>query len=167
MRFPIPKIKGGKPTNIVVERSEQQAKFMGVQEPVLDDDGRPMRRKDGSIITNWTPDSIIDRTENLPSDPHRDNPLKITNDARKAGLDFRLIDPTVPDFKGSKINVAVNEMVRIWQQWRDKRGTQLVFCDLSTPKSSKSTYMYVPNIQEPPTRAAPTPYMDRNIRSVD
>src|SRR5260363_398119 len=47
------------------------------------------------------PGSIIDRMERLPSDPHIDNPLKITNDARKAGLDFRLIDPTAPDFKGS------------------------------------------------------------------
>ncbi|WP_238984957.1 Eco57I restriction-modification methylase domain-containing protein [Candidatus Glomeribacter gigasporarum] len=146
LRFPLPKIKGGKPANIVVDRSEQQAKFMGVQAPVLDDDGIPMRREDGSVILDWAPGSIIDRMERLPSDPHIDNPLKITNDARKAGLDFRLIDPTAPDFKGSKINVAVNEMVRIWQHWRDKRGAQLVFCDLSTPKSSNSAP--VPNIQE-------------------
>lgn len=87
---------------------------------------------------SFTPALTIYRMEHLPSDPCQDNPLKITNDARKAGLDFRLIDPNAPDFEGSKVNVAINEMVRIWQKWRDKRGTQLVFCDLSTPKLSKS-----------------------------
>lgn len=133
-RFPVPKVKGGKPTNIVVDRSPLQARYMGEQAPVLDDEGKPMRRADGSTVTNWTEGSIIHRMENLPKDPSKDNPLKITNDARKAGLDFRLIDPDAPDFEGSKTNVAIEEMVRIYHHWDHKRGTQLVFCDLSTPK---------------------------------
>lgn len=137
-RFPVPKVKGGKPTNIVVERSPMQARYMGEQTPMLDSDGKPMRRADGSTITNWTEGSIIHRMENLPKDPSEDNPLKITNDARKAGLDFRLIDPDAPDFEGSKTNVAIDEMVRIYHAWDHKRGTQLVFCDLSTPKLDRN-----------------------------
>jgi len=136
-RFPVPKIKGGKATNIVVERSPMQARYMGEQVPMLDTKGQVMRREDGSAITNWTEGSIIYRMEHLPRDPSEDNPLKITNDARKAGLDFRLIDPDAPDFPGSKANVAIEEMVRIYDKWSDKRGTQLVFCDLSTPKFDK------------------------------
>ena len=77
--------------------------------------------------------------ENLPPDPRVDNPLKITNDARKAGLDFRLINPDADDFEGSKINVAVERIHKIWQETASERGTQLVFCDLSTPKGSSNT----------------------------
>ena len=134
-RFPVPKIKGGKPQNIVVERSEAQARFMGIQEPKFDDDGKPIMGAGGTQIKDWTPGSIIYRMENLPNDPREDNPLKITNDARKAGLDFRLIDPHAADDPGSKVNTAVDHIHRIWKQWEDEKGTQLVFCDLSTPKS--------------------------------
>ncbi|MBX4378747.1 hypothetical protein K4H02_27200, partial [Mycobacterium tuberculosis] len=69
--------------------------------------------------------------EHLPKDPRLDNPLKITNDARKAGLDFRLIDPGAGDFAGSKVNACVDQAFRIWQDWDDRKGTQLIFCDLS------------------------------------
>lgn len=136
-RFPVPKVAGGRPQNIVVERSPLQARYMGEQEPVLGDDGLPWRREDGSIITKWTEGSIIYRMEHLPSDPSRDNPLKITNDARKAGLDFRLVDADAADFEGSKTNAAVAEMMRLYQKWDHKRGVQLVFCDLSTPKPER------------------------------
>ncbi len=121
-----PNIKGGKPRIIVAERSELQAMYMGLPETVV--------QADGSSRTEWTLGSIIERMENLPKDPREDNPLKITNDARKCGLDYRLIDPTAPDFEGSKINLAANEIVRVWQEWEAEKGTQLVFCDLSTPK---------------------------------
>lgn len=137
-RFPVPKIKGGKPRNIVVERSEDQARYMGVQETVLGDDGKPIMKKDGTPVKQWTPGSIIHRMEHLPKDPSKDNPLKITNDARKAGLDFRLIDPAAPDHDGSKANTVAREVFRIYKEWDDRKGTQLVFCDLSTPKSAKS-----------------------------
>lgn len=133
-RFPVPKVKGGRPQNIVVDRSPLQEQYMGVQEPMLDGEGKPVRREDGSMVTQWTPGSIIHRMENLPTDPSEDNPLKITNDARKAGLDFRLVSPDVPDFEGSKTNAAVNEMMRLYHKWEHKNGVQLVFCDLSTPK---------------------------------
>lgn len=133
-RFPVPKVKGGKPTNVIVPRSALQAKYIGEQQPLLDEEGKPRLRGDGTIIKEWTPGSIIARMENPPKDPRIDNPLKITNDARKAGLDYRLIDPSAPDDPGSKVNVAVENIVRIHKAWEAKKGTQLVFCDLSTPK---------------------------------
>ena len=105
-----PPVTGGKPYNDVAERSPNQAEYMN---------------------------SIIHRMENLPPDPRQDNPLKITNDARKAGLDFRLILPEAEDFAGSKINAAVERIHSIWQDTAADRGTQLVFCDLSTPKGGK------------------------------
>ncbi|MCD5327963.1 helicase-related protein [Chromobacterium piscinae] len=137
-RFPVPKIKGGKPINVIVERSPLQAEYMGIQSKALDDHGNPLMRADGSFFTNWNRGSIIQRMENLPKDPRLDNPLKITNDARKAGLDFRLIEPSAPDFEGSKVNEAVKRIYDIWDSWRERKGTQLVFCDLSTPKNLKS-----------------------------
>lgn len=137
-RFPVPKMKGGKPRNVIVERSPLQSEFMGIQTTQRDSEGLPIVRPDGSYIKGWNEGSIIHRMENLPKDPRLDNPLKITNDARKAGLDFRLIDPASPDFEGSKVNEAANEIYRIWKEWEDKKGTQLVFCDLSTPKGGRS-----------------------------
>ncbi|HHV7525066.1 TPA: DEAD/DEAH box helicase family protein [Burkholderia orbicola] len=143
-RFPVPKIKGGRPQNIIVERSEAQALFMGVQTPVLDDKGEAVLRGDGMPLKNWNSGSIIHRMENLPKDPRVDNPLKITNDARKAGLDFRLIHPHAADDADSKINTAIDNIYRIWEAWKDRKGTQLVFCDLSTPKLSKKAAPIVP-----------------------
>jgi N12 class adenine-specific DNA methylase/predicted RNA methylase len=137
-RFPVPKLKGGKPENVILERSPLQAQYMGVQSPQLDGEGKPMFRADGSPILSWTPGSIIHRMENLPRDPRLDNPLKITNDARKAGLDFRLIDADAPDFAGSKVNAAVDRIFDVYQRWDARKGTQLVFCDLSTPKKPKA-----------------------------
>ncbi len=133
-RFPVPKVKGGRPQNIVVERSEDQAEFMGVQKPVLDVAGNPIVRAEGTTLRNWNEGSIIHRMENLPKDPRLDNPLKITNDARKAGLDFRLIHFNATDHATSKVNTAIEHIFRIWEAWKDRKGTQLVFCDLSTPK---------------------------------
>lgn len=66
------------------------------------------------------------------------NALSLTGLASKAGLDYRLINPTAPDFAGSKINIAVAEMVEVHKQWAADRGTQLVFCDLSVPLSAKA-----------------------------
>lgn len=137
-RFPVPKVAGGKPENVIVERSPEQARYMGIQEPVLDEHGQHVVRVDGSVVKNWNAGSIIWRMENLPKDPSVDNPLKVTNDARKAGLEFRLIDPASADFSGSKVNVAVNRIFAIWEQWNERRGAQIVFCDLSTPKAKKA-----------------------------
>lgn len=123
-RFPIPRIAGGKPENIVVPRSPEQAMYMGLQD-----------RETGS----WTPGSIIDRMENLPDDPREDNPLNITTDARKCGLDFRLVNPESEDFGESKVNECVRRAVGIYQEHDDVSGAQLIFCDLSTPKAKRSS----------------------------
>ena len=72
-------------------------------------------------------------------DPSKDNMLKITSDGRKLGLDQRLIDPMLPDHPGSKVNVCVDNIFRIWQEGQSDKLTQLVFCDLSTPKTNASS----------------------------
>ena len=72
-------------------------------------------------------------------DPRVDNMLKITSDGRKLGLDQRLINPLLPDDPGSKVNACINNIFRIWQDGTDERLTQLVFCDISTPKGMERT----------------------------
>lgn len=75
-------------------------------------------------------------------DPSVDNMLKITNDGRKLALDQRMISPMLPDFEGSKINACVNNIYQIWEENADKKSAQLVFCDLSTPKSDAEFSVY-------------------------
>lgn len=72
-------------------------------------------------------------------DPRVDNMLKITSDGRKLGLDQRLINPLLPDDPSSKVNACINNIFRIWQDGADDRLTQLVFCDISTPKGMERT----------------------------
>ncbi len=67
-------------------------------------------------------------------DPSNDNMLKITSDGRKLGLDQRIINPDLPDDPSSKVNRCVDNIFRIWQDGQADKLTQLVFCDLSTPK---------------------------------
>ena len=105
-----PKVKGGKPQVKIAPRSMFQEAFMG---------------------------EIEYRFANMPEDPREDNPLMATNDARKAGLDMRLVYDELPDDPDSKINLSIKEMMRIYHHWADDKGTQLVFCDLSTPKKSQ------------------------------
>ena len=71
-----------------------------------------------------------------------DNMLKVTNDGRKLALDQRMIDPLLPDEDGSKVNACVGEVYRIWSETADQKSTQLLFCDLSTPKSDGSFNVY-------------------------
>ena len=68
-------------------------------------------------------------------DPREDNMLVITNDGRKIGLDQRLIDSSFPDEEGSKVNLCVNNVYDIYQKNSDKKSTQCIFCDMSTPKA--------------------------------
>ena len=68
-------------------------------------------------------------------DPRRDNMLKITSDGRKLGLDQRIINPMLPDDPSSKVNRCVDNILRIWKEGTADRLTQLVFCDISTPKA--------------------------------
>ena len=65
--------------------------------------------------------------------PYEDNMLNITNDGRKLALDQRLINPSLPDFEGSKVNACISNIYDIWKDTAAQRSTQLVFCDLSTP----------------------------------
>ena len=67
-------------------------------------------------------------------DPSEDNMLKITSDGRKIGLDQRLMNPLLPDDPNSKLNACVANVLRIWEEGKEQRLTQLLFCDLSTPK---------------------------------
>lgn len=112
-KLPLPKVKGGKPQNIVVDRSPDQAKYI---------------------------ESLVKRSENLPKRPIKggDNMLKIMSDARKAALDMRLIDPMAPDYKGSKVNCAADNITRLYKKWNAQKGTQLVFIDLSTPGKART-----------------------------
>ena len=66
--------------------------------------------------------------------PNEDNMLKITSDGRKLGLDQRVINPDLPDDPSSKVNMCVNNIYRIWEEGQPEKLTQLVFCDLSTPR---------------------------------
>lgn len=75
-------------------------------------------------------------------DPSKDNMLKITNDGRKLALDQRMINPMLPDFSNSKINACVDNIYQIWDENADKKSAQLVFCDLSTPKSDEEFSVY-------------------------
>ena len=75
-------------------------------------------------------------------DPHEDNMLRITNDGRKLALDMRLIQPLAPDDPNGKVSVCAQNVYRIWEQTREKRSAQLVFCDLSTPKADGSFNVY-------------------------
>ena len=71
-------------------------------------------------------------------DPHVDNMLRITNDGRKLALDMRFIQPLAPDDPDGKVAVCARNVYRIWEQTKEKRSTQLVFCDLSTPTTDGS-----------------------------
>lgn len=182
--FPVPKIKGGKPRNIVASRSDFQARFFGVPEFARTESGEidfqypsdltvardgktgqwyPATASGAKVgqegfaseaeasaerdlllrqpIVRWNNGSILDQYENLreltKQSEGKINALSITNQARKAGLDYRLIDPDAPDYKDSKINLAVDEINRIYKAWDKDKGTQLVFCDMSVPKSAR------------------------------
>lgn len=74
--------------------------------------------------------------------PREDNMLKITNDGRKLALDQRLSNPLLPDNPGSKVNACVEEICRHWKEGKEKKLTQLVFCDLSTPKTDGTFSVY-------------------------
>lgn len=188
--FPVPKLAGGRPKNVVVPRSKLQEAFFGVPEIARDDAGNirfetsldpdkpisiargedgkfEMQQQDGEYLRRGArryetaeeaaymtalsaitpvmhidPKSIIGQFENLRQltreTKGKINALSLTGLANKAGLDYRLIDPTASDDPNSKINHAVDNMVELWKQWDADKGTQLVFCDLSVPLSAKA-----------------------------
>lgn len=118
--LPVPKLENGI-ENIVVERSEAVANFIGIK----DENG------------HYAKGSLSYRGENLPKGKPKkgdDNILVIMSDASKASLDYRLINPNADDFENSKVNTVVRNTFDIYQKYDELKGTQLIFCDLSTPK---------------------------------
>ena len=88
---------------------------------------------------------LAERAEKIRAggvDPHVDNMLRITNDGRKLALDMRLINPLAADDSNGKVAVCARNVFRIWEQTKEKRSAQLVFCDLSTPTTDGSFSVY-------------------------
>ena len=115
--LPVPKLKGGDYKTIVAPKSDELGEFV---------------------------DKLAERSEIIRNgcDPRIDNMLLVTNDGRKAALDLRMIDPNMPDLPNSKINMAVENIYRIWLENKEDRLTQLVFCDLSTPRTDGTFNVY-------------------------
>ena len=89
--------------------------------------------------------SLAKRAEKVRArlvEPNIDNMFKITNDGRKLALDQRMIDPMLPDDPDSKVNACIDNVYRIWEEHADTRATQLIFCDLSTPKNDGTFNVY-------------------------
>lgn len=110
LNLPVPKLVGGKPINVALPPSPQQKQMVA---------------------------DLADRAEEIRAgnvDPTEDNMLKVTNDGRKLALDQRLIDPNLPENPNDKVHACAENVYRIWNETKDKKLTQLVFCDLSTPK---------------------------------
>ncbi|ELE2206615.1 helicase, partial [Campylobacter jejuni] len=129
----VPKLYNDKPINIVAPRSKEIAEFIGIQ----DENGR------------WNEGSIVWRMEHQQDDITRNNLLACTTDARKAGLDFRLINPHCDDYANSKINKLIENVFNEYNAWNDDKGTQLIFCDLSTPKQHSQKVALNGNIATP------------------
>ena len=115
--LPVPKLKGGEYKTIVAPKSEELGEYV---------------------------EKLAERSEKIRNgcDPRQDNMLLVTNDGRKAALDLRMIDSSMPDLKNSKINMAVENIYKIWLENQEDRLTQLVFCDLSTPKNDGTFNVY-------------------------
>ncbi|HEY9574509.1 MAG TPA: helicase-related protein, partial [Lachnospiraceae bacterium] len=89
--------------------------------------------------------SLVKRADdirNRKASVEEDNMLKVTMDGKKLAIDQRILNPMLPDDPSSKLNACVNNVYRIWKDSRDKRSTQLIFCDTSTPKADGSFNVY-------------------------
>lgn len=114
----VPKVKNGGAINVIAPRSEAIANFIGVEDE----------------FGNYNKGSIIDRMNHIQDDPQRNNILVCTSEARKAALDFRLIDPLTNDYQQSKINQCIDKVMEHYNDNRYERNTQLIFCDLGVSK---------------------------------
>ena len=113
LKLPVPALKGGKAQIIVAKPSPDQLDLV---------------------------DDIIDCFEKIHNgsvQPWEDNALKETHRGRCGALDMRVLDPSYDDFEGSKVNLAVKNIFQIWKESSAKKSTQMIFCDLSTPKPIK------------------------------
>lgn len=186
--FPVPKLAGGRPINVVVRRSALQERFFGVPEldrnhsgairfevdlrlptTIIQDESNQyvMVQQDGAArrmdhrrfetreeaahalvaraltpMMKIDPESIIGQFERLATltrdTKGKINALSLTSLANKAGLDYRLIDPSAPDDPQSKVNEAVRRLLAIGKNWEKDRGVQLIFCDMSVPLSARA-----------------------------
>lgn len=118
LSLPKPAIRGGKPQAIVVPNSADLSEFV---------------------------DGLVKRAEQIRGglvEPSKDNMLAVTNDGRKAALDLRLVGALPTEEHHCKINACVKEVYSIWKETAEERSTQLIFCDLSVPKSQGEFSVY-------------------------
>ncbi len=115
----------------------QTAAMLNLPRPKLDGEKPTIRNAPATPELKAFVQELAKRAERLKTnrvDPSEDNMLKITSEGRKAALDLRLMKPSAPDDPQGKVNQAVENIFRIWQESKPERSAQLVFCDLSTPK---------------------------------
>ena len=115
----------------------QTAQMLNLKRPKLEGEKPAIRNAPASEELKKFVEGLARRAEALRHgrvDPREDNMLKITTEGRKAALDLRLMKPGLPDDPQSKVNLAVENIHRIWESTKDDRLAQLVFCDLSTPQ---------------------------------
>jgi N12 class adenine-specific DNA methylase/SAM-dependent methyltransferase len=115
----------------------QSAAMLNLPRPKLDGEKPTIRNAPATPDLKAFVQELAARAERLKTnrvDPSEDNMLKITSEGRKAALDLRLMKPSAPDDPQGKVNQAVENIFRIWQESKPERSAQLVFCDLSTPK---------------------------------
>lgn len=118
LKLPVPKLRGGKARIVASPASEALKAFV---------------------------QTLVERARDIRSghvEPTEDNMLAVTNDGRKAALDFRLVVPTARFDVNGKVAACAREVYAIWQRTAEIRGAQLVFCDLSSPKGGKSFSVY-------------------------
>lgn len=117
----------------------QTAKMLNLPVPKLkDDEYKTVVAPPSEELKEFIKD-LSKRSERIHNgcNPKIDNMLLVTNDGRKAALDLRLIDPEMPDLTNSKVNLAIENVYKVWLENKDDKLTQLVFCDLSTPKEGE------------------------------
>jgi N12 class adenine-specific DNA methylase len=115
----------------------QTAAMLNLPRPKLEGEKPTIRNAPATEELKAFVQSLAERAERLKTqrvDPSEDNMLKITSEGRKAALDLRLMKPSAPDDPQGKVNLAVENIHRIWHATVAERSAQLVFCDLSTPK---------------------------------
>jgi hypothetical protein len=115
----------------------QTAQMLNLPRPKLEGEKPAIRSAPATPELKKFVQQLVERADRIRMrqvHPHEDNMLKITTEGRKAALDLRLMLPSVPDNPQSKVNIAVENIHRIWESSKDDRLSQLVFCDLSTPR---------------------------------
>ncbi|MBK7998773.1 MAG: DEAD/DEAH box helicase family protein [Verrucomicrobia bacterium] len=115
----------------------QTAAMLNLPRPKLENEKPTIRNAPPTPELKEFVQSLAARAERLRTsrvDPSIDNMLKITSEGRKAALDMRLVRASAPDEPSGKVNLAVENIIRIWAETTDRRCAQMVFCDLSTPK---------------------------------